>query len=189
MTDQEIISALQAGGARQEACLNYLFDQHKGLVGSAISRHQISEEEALDAYADAIIGFRKQVMLGKFRGESKISTYFYTIYFRRCVDLIRRRATHQISQVEEYPEVEDETVNTEADLITREAFNQVMEYMEKLGEVCRKILMYRYYYGYEDMEEIARLVEVKNANTAGSLRYRCLKQLMRIIKEAELQQN
>ena len=189
MTDAAIIEAIQAGGAKQEACLNYLFDQNKGLVGSAISRHQISEEEALDAYTDAIIAFRRQVTQGKFRGESKISTYFYTIYFRKCVDLIRRRATNKMNPVDEVPDMEDESMNTEADLITREAFDRLMNFMDQLGEVCRQILMYRYYYGYEDMEEIAKLVDVKNANTAGSLRYRCMKQLMKIIDKARLQRD
>lgn len=181
MTDQEIIRDIIAGGSPQEACMNYLFDHHRGLIGSALKRHQLSEEEALDAFSDTLLAFRKQVLGEKFRGESKISTYLYTIFSRRCVDYIRKRATNRLQPVIEYPDLKDESSNAERQLITQEAYQKLLGFMNQLGEVCQKILMYRYYWGYEDMEEIADLAGVKNANTAGSLRYRCMKQLMKII--------
>ena len=183
MKDNDIISGIKQGGSQAEAVINYLFDKNRGLVGSAIKKHQLTEEEALDAYSDAILGLRKQILADKFRGESKLSTYLYTIFQRRCVDSIRKKATHRIHTAPEYPDVADDGQNMERDMITQEMFDKLMGYMNKLGEACRKVLMYRYYWGYEDMGKIAELAGIKNANTAGSLRYRCMKQLMKMIKD------
>ncbi|MEO0468945.1 MAG: sigma-70 family RNA polymerase sigma factor [Bacteroidota bacterium] len=181
MNDAELIEGIQAGGSRQESCLNLLFDKHRGLVGTGITKYRLSEEDAIDAFSDAILALRKQIMEGKFRGDSKVSTYLYTIFSRRCVDRVRKAATNKVLTSPEYPDVGDPDPGIEKQLITQEAFEHLMGFMDQLGEVCRNILMYRYYYGYDDMAEIARLVGAKNANTAGSLRHRCMKQLLKII--------
>ncbi|MEO0896241.1 MAG: sigma-70 family RNA polymerase sigma factor [Bacteroidota bacterium] len=181
MDDKAFISALLSGGTQAEKAIQSFFDQHKGMIGDAIKRHQLTETECLDAYTDAIIGMRRQILRGKFEGKSKLSTYFYKIYYFKCVDLIRDKSTKSEVVVEEFPDTEDERPIASDTLQTREAFQALLAYMEKLGKQCKEILMYRYYWGYEDMAEIAHILGIKNANTAGSLRYRCMKQLMKIV--------
>lgn len=183
MEDEVFIKELKGGGPRAEKAIHFFFNQHKGLIGKAIKQHQLLEEECLDAYTDALLSLRKQVIKGVFRGESKVSTYFYTIFYRRCVDLIRRKATHRERLAEEFPDVADEKPLASDQMQVQEAFEGLMHFMEQLGQQCRDILMYRYYWGYEDMAEIASKLGIKNANTAGSLRYRCMKRLMNLVQK------
>lgn len=183
MTDAEIIEGILAGGRGQERCLQHLFQAHKGLVGHGMSKYGLEEEAALDAFSDTLLAVRKSILGGKFRGESKLTTFMFTIFSRRCVDQTRKKTTHGMTNVSEIPDMPDQEPGIEQKLFTQEAFDRLMGYMQQLGEVCQKILMYRYYWGYEDMAEIATLAGVKNANTAGSLRHRCLKQLMKKINE------
>ena len=183
MTEAECILELQAGGRRREAGADAIFRQYKGLIKHALKKHKLSEEEAFDAYSDTVLAIVKQVSAGDFKGESKLSTYLNTIFFRRCVDQVRKKATNPVMR-DEMPEMEDYSPNAEAVSITTEAMEQLKTYMMGLSDNCRQVLMLRYYWGYEDMEEIAEKIGVKNANTAGSLRHRCMKQLMGIIEKS-----
>ena len=181
MTEEEIIQGIKTGGRPQERSMQELFQAHKGLVGHGMGKYGLSEDAAIDAFSDSILALRRAVLNDKFRGDSKLSTFLYTIFSRRCVDQLRKKATHGVTPVSEYPDVPDLEPGIERKLFTQEAFERLMGFMQKLGENCRQVLMYRYYWGYEDMSEIAELIGVKNANTAGSLRHRCMKQLMKII--------
>lgn len=182
MTDTEIIQGILAGGREQERCMDHLFQAHKGMVGHGMSKYSITEEASLDAFSDTLLAVRRAVLGEKFRGESKLSTFMFTIFSRRCVDQTRKKTTHGMSEpLGDATREMGVEPSIERKLFTQEAYDRLMGYMQQLGEVCQQILMYRYYWGYEDMNEIATLVGVKNANTAGSLRHRCMKQLMKKI--------
>lgn len=183
MQDEEFIKELKGGGARTERAIQHFFDRHKGMIGKAMKQHQLSEEECLDAYTDALISLRKQIIQDIFRGESKVSTYFYTIFYRRCVDLIRKKSTQKERLTEEVPDIVDDKPIASDRMQIQEAFEGLMHFMEKLSQQCRDILMHRYYWGYEDMAEIASKLGIKNANTAGSLRYRCMQRLMSLVQK------
>ena len=90
MSENEIVSQIKTGGAAAESAIRFLFKKHQGFMRDAQKRHQLSEEEVLDAYTDALLALRKQILTEQFRGESKVSTYFYPIFQRRCVDRIRK---------------------------------------------------------------------------------------------------
>ena len=184
MTEAESILELQAGGRRREAAADAIFHQYKGLINHGLRKHKLTEEEAFDAYSDTVIAIVRQVAAGEFKGNSKLSTYLQTIFFRRCVDQVRKKATNPIIG-DEVPDIEDDRPNAEAVSITQEAMGQLKTYMLALSDNCRQVLMLRYYWGYEDMGEIAEKIGVKNANTAGSLRHRCMKQLMGIIEKSK----
>lgn len=182
MTDGEIIQSIRNGGSRQEKSLHLLFSRHQGWVRGAMHKHQLSEDEALDAFSDAILALRKQVLLDRFRGESKLSTYLHSIFNRRCIDCIRKKSTNRIIAAEKLPDLSDKSPDIEQLLITGERFDTLIAYIDQLGDPCKQILMDRYFWGYEDMKEIAERAGVKNANTAGSLRYRCMEKLMKLLK-------
>ena len=57
----------------------------------------------------------------------------------------------------------------------------VRDYLNNMGELCRKILLMYYFDGY-DMQTIADANQLANANTAKSKKYQCLKDLSSQIK-------
>ncbi|MEL6673862.1 MAG: sigma-70 family RNA polymerase sigma factor [Bacteroidota bacterium] len=186
MKDGQIIQSIQAGGQQQEQALHFLFDRYQGWIKGAMRKHRLGEEEALDAFSDAILALRKQVVGQKFRGESKLSTYLHTIFQRRCIDLIRKKATHQETVgLDQLAEVSEKSLSVEESLIVGERFDTLMAVMDQLGNPCKQILVDRYFWGYDDMAEIARRAGVKNANTAGSLRYRCMEKLMKLLNRTQ----
>lgn len=183
MTDKDFISQVLQGGQPQEKAIQTLFQTHQHWVNRGVKRYKLTEEYALDAYTDAVLALRKQVLAGKFNGESKITTYLYTIFSRRCVDQVRKNTTQPVNELLA-ESIQDSRPDPSDQLITSEKIDYLKRMMDQLSDQCRQILLYRYYYGYEDMEEIAELLGIKNANTAGSLRYRCMKRLLAIINQS-----
>lgn len=184
MTEADCILDLKAGSHKREAAADALFRQYQGLIKHALKKHKLTEDEAFDAYSDTILAVVKQVGAGDFNEKSKLSTYLQTIFFRRCVDQVRKKSTNPV-MLTEIPDMKDGSRNAEEQAVNHDELKALKAYMQSLSENCRKILMLRYYWGYEDMDEIAKKLGLKNANTAGSLRHRCMKQLMTIIQKSQ----
>ena len=179
-SDQLIIEGIQKGGTEREKFIHYLFDTHQGFLHKVREKQFLSLEEAQDAYADAVVKLASQISLGKFRGDSKLSTYFYTIFYNKCVDVSRKKASYTPTTVEEYPELSDPAANILYKMDVADEARQVRGVMEKMGETCKEILLDWAYMGYS-MEEIAQRRSLKTADSARSLKYKCLKKLRELL--------
>ncbi|MEM7040839.1 MAG: sigma-70 family RNA polymerase sigma factor, partial [Bacteroidota bacterium] len=123
----------------------------------------------------------------KFRGESKLSTYLFRIFQRRCIDLLRIKTTHEENWNYEYPahlRVTDPGPARQLEI--RESAEALLALMEELGDTCRKVLKDWAWYGYS-MEEIAQRAGLKDARNAASKKYNCLQQLKRRIADRRKQ--
>lgn len=178
LNDFDILHGILLGGLEQEKSCSYLFKKYKDWIRLASQRHQLTEEESSEAYHDAILAFQQQVKKGQFRGQSGLSTYLNSIFQRKCIDQIRRRNRQKIHLSEiDKTDVIDPVQDIEQQMIISELYDYVMRQIDQLGNVCKQVLLDRYYWGVEDMAEIALRAGLKNANTAGSIRYRSMKQL------------
>lgn len=174
--DSEIIARLQAGGKSFEDTSMYLFEQYRGYIVTMMQKHQISKPHAEDAYADALVKLIRHIKQGTFRSESKISTYFYTIYSNTCVDVLRKLSSNknkQTMELTEYSAKERDLLNL---IEVRDTTSYIKGVIETLGDACKGILMDWAYYGY-NMEEIAKRSSLANAESARSMKYKCLKKL------------
>ncbi len=179
-TDKALVAGIRAGGHAQEQCVRHLFDQYRGLIRQAQRKHRLSAEEANDAYTDAIIGLRKQIVNGKFRGESKISTYLYQIYQYKCIDKIRSKTAGKIDAVDQFPNISDDSSDIFAHLSIKEDFARVNQLMEKLGGKCKQILLDVLFYQYK-LEEVAKRAGLPSAQHASDRKYKCLQKLRKMI--------
>ena len=179
-SDQLIIEGIQKGGVEREKFIHYLFDTHQGFLHKVRKKQFLSIEEAQDAYADAVVKLASQISLGKFRGDSKLSTYFYTIFYNKCVDVSRKKASHTSTTIEEYPELSDPAANILHKMDVADEARQVRGVMDSMGATCKEILLDWAYMGYS-MEEIAQRRNLKTADSARSLKYKCLKKLRELL--------
>ncbi|MEM6631143.1 MAG: sigma-70 family RNA polymerase sigma factor [Bacteroidota bacterium] len=179
-TDQAIIEGIKTGGANREKAINQLFDSNLGFLHTVRKKLFLSLEEAQDAYADAIVKVASQISLGKFRGESKISTYLYKIFYNKCVDVSRKKASNTATWVEEYPELSDPASDLLQKLDVKDEVVQLRKVMANMGEACKNILLDWAYMGYS-MEEIAQRRNLKTPESARSLKYKCLKKLRELL--------
>lgn len=187
-TDTELIEGIKAGGRTQEACIKLIYKQHLGFVHAGLQKYNLSKDELLDAYTDAVIALKTHVSKGVFRGESKVSTYLFQIFSNRCVDVIRKKTTQRRGDGYEFTyelpfHLRDRTSDIARILNIRESFDQLMGYIRQLGETCQRVLIDKGYWGYKDAE-IAVRAGLSNEKVVRSKRHTCMKQLMKILEKA-----
>lgn len=178
-SDQEILTRLLDGGKRFEQIVSYLNLTHSGMIGEMQAKVGLSRENAMDAYTDAILKLIRQVRDGKFRGESKLSTYFYKIFYFTAVDISRKKTTHEM-EIDLNSLSQRETLVFEA-LSSKQHLEDLNLKMQMLGKECKSILI-DWAYGHYSMKEIALRNTLKNEESARSMKYKCLKKLKSLMR-------
>ncbi|MEO0899188.1 MAG: sigma-70 family RNA polymerase sigma factor [Bacteroidota bacterium] len=184
--DEEIIQQIRSGGIGRQKYASKIYTQYMGYVIKGKQRYRLSMEEAQDAYADAVIGICRHIEEGRFRGESKLSTYLFKAFSNRCVDKLRRRASNKnVAWEEILPTMPDKAKNMIQELILKEKTDLLLALMDKLGESCKKILIDSEYYGFS-MDEIAERTGFKNAASVSSMKYKCMDKLRKLLRERNI---
>ncbi|MFK7925323.1 MAG: RNA polymerase sigma factor [Bacteroidia bacterium] len=184
LSDEEVMAGLKAEGKEGQKVTNYLFDKYRGLVYKGMNRYRLSEENALDVYSDTIIAIGLQVRNGKFRGESKLSTYLFKIYYNRCINKVRDLQAKQLDLIEEMPDYPQGGQSILQAMITQEEVERLVSFLDQLGARCKEIILMREYYGYT-MDEIAEKIGFKTARSVSAMKARCRAQLKAMIAKAK----
>ncbi len=181
-TDEEIIKMIRAGARDFELSSKYLFQSFKGFIPKINNKYHLSNEAIKDAYADALVKLIRHIKQGTFRGESKLSSYFYTIFQNAAVDVLRKNSSNKNAatvELEDYSSKEKDLLQV---LEIKSEFQEMKVLIHKMGESCQKILMDWAYYGY-NMKEIASRANLASVETARSMKYKCLKKLRSLFRE------
>lgn len=181
MKDNEILSKIESG---DEKALEYLYKKYYRMMIKMVIRNSGTEYEAKDIYQEALIVLWQKVTSGKFVLTSKISTYLYSIcqnLWRKELERKSRFSKDEINTHTQYFSADVKNSRT-SDLDRKEKVEIVNKCILQLGETCRKILTY-YYFDQFSMQKIAELMGFANADTAKTKKYKCKKQLDRIIKD------
>ena len=156
-------------------------EQYAGISVKMRRKFHLDREASLDLFADAVIALITQIESGTYKGDSKLSTYFYRIFYNKCVDLLRKNTTNTV-------ELDDNQAHLSVGKSELEHWHdrfQVEEIkvsLDKMGDPCRQILMDWGFWGY-NMKEIAAKVGYSTADQAKKRKYKCLKQLRELIKQ------
>jgi len=181
--DEQLILMIQSGGLDFELASMQLFKEFQGFLPQVKAKLRLSQASAQDAYADALVKLIRQLRDGTFRSESKLSSYFYSIYYNTAVDVSRKNTTNKNKAAQSTQELLEHDAK-ETDLLTlisnRDEVEQVLMVMEAMGEQCQRILMDWGYYGYS-MSEIAERAKLSNPESARSMKYKCLKKLRELL--------
>lgn len=174
--EQILIANIRSGGVDQERAMSDLFKSYYTFIGMGKGRFNLSEDQSLQAYSDTLLSFRRQVIQGKFRGDSKIKTYLFRIFSNKCVDIIRKLPSKELETLENVHQDPVAPQDILRSLIIAEDFKELLREFEKLGESCKQILLLAEYQGYTSAE-IADKIGFKNAHTVNSKKHKCLQRL------------
>lgn len=181
-SDIEIIKQLKLGGFAFEQVSNYLFNQFKGFIPKIQSKLNLPISQVHDAYADALVKLIRHLKSGKFRGESKISSYFYKIFYNTAVDASRKNASNKNMETVELADYDARERDLLQTILNKQAAKEVILVINTLGPKCQNILIDWAYYGYS-MNEIAHRRNLKNVESARSMKYKCLQKLKGILPD------
>jgi len=168
MKDSEIIDRIKKG---DESAAKYLYSKHFKMMRRLIMKNSGTEHDAKDIYQDAIIVFWEKVTSGNLILSSKISTYLYSV----CQNLWRKELDRRKRLSSE--EVESSVT---LDLDQSERVNAIKICMGKLSETCQEVLQL-YYFDNLSMSDIADKLNFSNADTAKSKKYKCKKELDKMV--------
>ncbi len=152
LTDLEIINQVLAG---QTNAFAGLVAQYQNFVFTIVLRYVKSREDAEEVAQDVFVkAFRS---LAQFKGQSKFSTWLYTITTTSCITFLRKKKLeiHSLDNEKVFERAENIEGGMSANLIEQKSkVNMVNEAIKMLSPDDAQVLTL-FYKGEQTLEEIA----------------------------------
>lgn len=161
--------------------LNYLLDQHKNLAFSIALKLVGNEADAEDIVQEAFI--RVLSSIGRFRKESKFSTWLYRIVYNESLKRLNEKKRENLN-LDSENNIPDASVPVEdmfEKISKKEEHKLVNEAMEKLN-ANEHLVLSLYYPGEKSISEIVRITGFTKSNVK-VLMHRGRKHLYQIIHQ------
>ncbi|HEX3383789.1 MAG TPA: RNA polymerase sigma factor [Mucilaginibacter sp.] len=180
-SDEELIKTLKKDHV-SDLVIKHLYRNYYSGLSNYIRANQGSEQDAEDIFQEVIVSFIDVVKMDKFKGESSIKTFLYSLCRFTWLNELKRR-NRVLQREEKYEGARDQEERDVSHLLAgREAKGTVMAMMDRLGEVCKKILV-AFYYDDLPMKDILPLVDFQNEQVLRNKKYKCLKSLEQQLEE------
>ncbi len=177
--DKRILEAIRSGSDGKVFEQLYIKIFYK--VNAMIMKSGGDTDEARDIFQDAVLTFYKQVKLGKYKYETEIDGYIYTI--SRNAWYNRLKIKNRLTDIEEtYFKNEDSSENPESDYFDKEKSSQLYKLLDELGDRCKELLINTFYNGLS-MKEICKVMGFSNENAAKTKNYKCKQRLIKVVNE------
>ena len=169
LSDEELIARFRSAGGSPAAnrWIDELFRRYHGRVALWCYRHSGDRELASDLAQEVFL--RAYRNLTSFRGDSKFSTWLFTITRNQCLNEFRARSVRPEAAAEsvEDRELEDTVKGSIVESMEREESLRMMRELiaKTLDETERKVLML-HVSDEMQLDAITRLLELKNPSGA-----------------------
>ncbi len=180
LSDTEILEQLLTGEQAEDIALRQVYLHNRPMIVDYIRRNNGSPEEAKDVFQETVIAFYENVKARKFKGESAISSYLYSIARFNWMNRLKRKGIGERAKASQ--QVEEETPGFLPVFLEKEQESQVLQVFHQLGQDCQKVLGLSIYH-YFNNKEIAHEMNYENEQVARNKRYKCMKRLKEMIKE------
>ena len=182
-TDAELIEGL-VKEARTDAVLRFLYRSHFDLLSRYILNNSGSEQDAEDIFQEVLVAFISLAKADKFRGESSIKTFLFSLNKNMWLNELKRRG-RAVAREEKYSRQNSgESVAAAAALEITQTKAALMSAIETLGEACQKILLL-FYFENKSMKEIVEHLPYENEQVVRNKKSKCLKKLEALVTSNE----
>src|SRR5580698_7908156 len=180
-SDSELIAAIGEKESLNQAIL-FLYQQDSQSTCSFIINYGGSQQDAEDVFQETVLAFIGIVKKGSYRGEASIKTFLVSIARNVWRNELKKRQRSDFRE-KKFESGRDQQEDDVSELMTHlEEKKQLRELVGKLGEPCRKLLQL-FYYENLSMKEIVDHLPYENEQVVRNKKYKCLQQLIAIIKE------
>ena len=160
----------------REHALTQLYRQAFPLVQRHVRRHGGSAQDAQDVFHDALVIFYEQAVGNTLELRAAASTYLVGISRNLWHHEQRRRARYPTG------DLPDEPSEPAAESGVSES-NTVLNYVERLGEKCKSILL-AFYYFQQPLAQIAADHQYRSVRSATVQKFKCLERLRHLVRAA-----
>jgi len=178
-SDEELIQALKMDRV-SDLVIAFMYRSYFAVLSNHIRQNSGNEQDAEDIFQEVIVTFIEIVKKDKFRGESGIKTFLFTLNKYTWLNELKKRGRAALREEKYESGKDDDERDASHWLIDREAKGLVSALMDKLGEVCKTILT-AYYYEDLPMKEILPMVNFENEQVLRNKKYKCLKNLEQML--------
>jgi RNA polymerase sigma factor (sigma-70 family) len=179
--DSEMVSNLRSGKMMDDTIKTIYRDCFDSLSWY-IMNNSGNRQDAEDIFQEAVVSFIDIVRKDKFRSESSVKTFLFSLNRHLWLNELKRRG-RALAREEKYEGLRDqEQEDTSHQLIGKEASSQLMELVGRLGDTCKKILLL-FYYENQSVREILDSLHYENEQVVRNKKYKCLKQLEQMMNE------
>lgn len=186
--DAELLADLRSVETTDKA-IKAIYRTYFESLGWYVMNNSGNREDAEDVFQEVVINFIDLVQKNKFRGESSVKTFLFSLNRHIWLNELKKRG-RALKREEKYQSGQEAEEKDIAGLITdREERKQIMLLVDQLGETCKKILL-SFYFDNLSMKEILDTMHYENEQVVRNKKYKCLKQLEQLIAaHPSVQQN
>lgn len=179
--DTELLSNIRQGIELNDM-IRFIYKDHFQSLSWYVINNSGSREDAEDIFQEVVVNFIDLVQKGKFRGDSSVKTFLFSLNRFTWLNELKRRGRAKLRE-EKFEKVQDRVDLDTAEYITgRESKAILQQLVGELGDDCRKILLL-FYYENLSMKEILEQTHYENEQVVRNKKYKCLKRLEAMINE------
>ena len=181
-SDNELLTFIKTGGTKRQRALRQLYTNAdlKSKIVRFVQNNSGNFQDGQDMFQEGLIVLDRNIREDKFRGETSLQGYLYSICRFLWMNQIRKNA--KINLTDDHSTMDEvEYTTPEVSVIDDQRKALLRQVMGQLGERCQKVLeLWKMSYS---MEEIAQEMGFSSAAMARKNKYRCHKTLMNYLKE------
>ncbi|MFI5152244.1 MAG: RNA polymerase sigma factor [Chitinophagales bacterium] len=179
--DRELIAWIQ-DRTQLNVAIRFIYQQYSEPVSSFIMSRGGSQHDAEDIFQETVVAFIEVVKNGKFREEASLKTFLIAIAKNIWYNALnKRKRSQEREKVFELDRATEELDIGHA-IGDREMKQKLRNLLDLLGEPCKKLLIL-FYYDNLSMKEMLDHLPYENEQVIRNKKYKCLQQLIGIMKE------
>jgi RNA polymerase sigma-70 factor (ECF subfamily) len=168
ISDEELLQKYRAAAnsSTKDSVLNQLFQRHHSRVAAWCYRLTGDVDASADLAQEIFLKVLQR--LDSFRGESKFTTWLYTIARNHCMDQLRARATAQEQTVDAMPDqIEDRGLEEISMKMERQQSEELVRKLmrETLDDIESRVLTLHYVHEMP-LDSVTRLLRLTNSSGA-----------------------
>jgi len=155
LTDTEIISRILQG---ESAIFAQIVERYQNFVFTLVLRFTDNREDAEEISQDVFVKAYRS--LADFRGESKFSTWLYTVVRTSCLTFLRKKRldTTSIDNERTFLQLENQESTFKADTVETKSRHAMVNEAIRLLSPDDSQLITLFYKGEQSLEEIGRIM-------------------------------
>lgn len=177
-TDAELLAALTKNDT--ERALRFLYREHFELLSRYVLNNSGSEQDAEDIFQDVMVAFVNLVKGDKFRGESSIKTFLYSLNKNMWLNELKRKGRADAREEKYEKQHAQHEVTADVAMELSQTKGALMKAVDGLGENCKKILLL-FYFDNKSMKEIVEHLPYENEQVVRNKKSKCLKKLEELV--------
>lgn len=177
MSDPELIASICSKDSKKRStALEVVCKDYFPNVEVYIINNSGSLDEAKDVFQDGIMILHQNLLHGKFKGNSTLKTYVFSICKNLWLQELRKKTKEQTIK---------ETFNSEAESELPLNLDLLRATFNELKEDCKQLLT-GFYYEKKSISELQKATGMNSEQVVKNKKARCLGYLMKIIEQRNI---